>query len=86
MFNKKDLLERLDDLRIYAKEIKDETDIDDEWTKDEICLSQTIELIKILDFLFDNFSEKGEFSEYIEILKEANFDENIIACFVEEEI
>ena len=86
MFNKKDLLNRLDDLRIYAMEIKDETDVDDEWSKDEACLSQTIELIKILHFLFENFNGKGEFDEYIQILKENNFNKDIISYFLEDEV
>ena len=85
MFNKKDLLDRLDDLRIYANETKDEKDIDDEWAKDEVCLEQTIELIKMLDVLFHNFGGKGEFEEYIEILKEDGFNEDIVKRFLEEE-
>lgn len=86
MFNKKDLLNRLDDLRIYANEIKDENDIDDEWSKDEVCLSQTIELIKMIDALFHNFNGKGELPEYIQILKDNNFNEDIITYFLEDEV
>lgn len=77
---RKEIIDQLQDLKVYCLDTCQESDIDDIWCKDALALIEGIKLIETATYMladiFENLSGKDEFAEMISILSKKGYEPN----------